>query len=210
VGGRKRLKLKGHTHTTALSHLHKLRLTCPRDTITYNLPHNRLRKITHTVAHLLVHTHTHGHIQSQSVTSRVHTQSQSYMQLLLYTAIYREQQIMVHTRKPTWSFTRLTGNQSHAHLHPHDHLYTTTFHTPNLTLDTTHFPALIPHSQLAHSSGGHWVEGSSLNCWGWWRGSSAVMSTDCFSRTPRFNSQQTHGGLQPYVTPAPGGSNAHF
>jgi hypothetical protein len=30
------------------------------------------------------------------------------------------------------------------------------------------------------------------------------MSTDCVSRTPRFNSQQSHGGSQPSVTPFPG------
>ena len=34
--------------------------------------------------------------------------------------------------------------------------------------------------------------------WGW-RDGSAVKSTNCSSRGPEFNSQQTHGGSQPSV-----------
>ena len=32
-----------------------------------------------------------------------------------------------------------------------------------------------------------------------WRDGSAVKSTDCSSRGPEFNSQQSHGGSQPSV-----------
>jgi hypothetical protein len=32
-----------------------------------------------------------------------------------------------------------------------------------------------------------------------WRDGSGVKSTDCSSRGPEFNSQQTHGGSQPSV-----------
>jgi hypothetical protein len=39
-----------------------------------------------------------------------------------------------------------------------------------------------------------------------WRHGSVVKSTDCFSRGPEFNSQQTHGGSQPSVM----GSDALF
>ena len=39
-----------------------------------------------------------------------------------------------------------------------------------------------------------------------WRDGSAVKSTDCSSRGPEFNSQQTHGGSQPFVM----GSDALF
>jgi hypothetical protein len=34
---------------------------------------------------------------------------------------------------------------------------------------------------------------------GGWRDGSAVKSTDCSSRGPEFNSQQSHGGSQPSV-----------
>jgi hypothetical protein len=39
-----------------------------------------------------------------------------------------------------------------------------------------------------------------------WRDDSAVKNTDCSSRDPEFNSQQTHGGSQPSVM----GSDALF
>jgi hypothetical protein len=39
-----------------------------------------------------------------------------------------------------------------------------------------------------------------------WRDGSAVKSTDCSSRGPEFNSQQSHGGSQPCVM----GSDALF
>jgi hypothetical protein len=32
-----------------------------------------------------------------------------------------------------------------------------------------------------------------------WRDSSEVKSTDCSTRGPEFNSQQPHGGSQPYI-----------
>jgi hypothetical protein len=41
---------------------------------------------------------------------------------------------------------------------------------------------------------------------GGWRDGSAVKSTDFFTRGPEFNSQQPHGGLQPFIM----GSNAIF
>jgi hypothetical protein len=46
---------------------------------------------------------------------------------------------------------------------------------------------------------------SKAECGGW-RDSSAVKSTDCSSRGPKFNSQQPHGGSQPSVM----GSDALF
>jgi hypothetical protein len=39
-----------------------------------------------------------------------------------------------------------------------------------------------------------------------WRDGSAVKSTDCSSRGPEFNSQQPHGGSQPFIM----GSDALF
>jgi hypothetical protein len=39
-----------------------------------------------------------------------------------------------------------------------------------------------------------------------WRDDSEVKSTDCSSRGPEFNSQQSHGGSQPSIL----GSNALF
>jgi hypothetical protein len=41
---------------------------------------------------------------------------------------------------------------------------------------------------------------------GGWRDGSAVKSTDCSSRGPRFNSQHPHGSLQPSII----GSDALF
>jgi hypothetical protein len=35
---------------------------------------------------------------------------------------------------------------------------------------------------------------------GGWREGSAIKSTGCSSRGPEFNSQQLHGGSQPYIT----------
>ena len=37
---------------------------------------------------------------------------------------------------------------------------------------------------------------------GGWRDGSVVKSTDCSSRGPEFDSQQSHGGLQPSVMDA--------
>ena len=38
-----------------------------------------------------------------------------------------------------------------------------------------------------------------MKSYGGWRDDSAVKNTDCSSRGPEFNSQQTHGGSQPSV-----------
>jgi hypothetical protein len=42
--------------------------------------------------------------------------------------------------------------------------------------------------------------------WRGWRDDSVVKSTDCSSRGPEFNSQQPHGGSQPFIM----GSDALF
>lgn len=73
TGGGEKLKLKRHTQPH--SHLSRQRFIYPHDTITHSLLHNHLYKTIH----------AHDLMQSQPVTSHLHTQSQSHLQSLTYT-----------------------------------------------------------------------------------------------------------------------------